>query len=269
MSVVCVPALLYHSVAEEVDHRFAPWAMRPGVFAEHMALLAERGYEALTVSEFVDRHLAARAPVTRPTVLITFDDGFADFHGTAWPILREHDLRATVYVTTGCVGATSRWLARLGEGERPMMTWDQIADLDAAGIECGGHTATHPQLDTVPVRRARDEIAASRQALAAVIGPPRSFAYPHGYHTRRLRELVRAAGYDSACAVGGGPALPAGGRFTIQRAAVYRDTTTSQLERLLDSQPGRAARGLRSVMWRGARRAGADRLRETVRCGGG
>ncbi len=206
MTAVAIPSLLYHAVAEDVDPRFAPWAITPALFARHMQLLADRGFSALTVSQFVDAHLAGGQPLRRPTVLITFDDGFADFHSTAHGVLRRHGFGATVYLTTGLVGGCSRWLDDVGEGERPMMSWDQIAEIAADGIECGAHTSTHVQLDVVSRRTARGEIRLSRAVLSEAVGPVRSFAYPHGYHSRRVRREVIDAGFDSACAVGEGPA---------------------------------------------------------------
>src|SRR5438128_7257180 len=63
------------------------------------------------------------------------------------------------------IGSTSRWLRREGETTRPMLTWDQISEISARGIECGGHSHWHRQLDTLPLAVARDEIVQSKRYL--------------------------------------------------------------------------------------------------------
>ena len=42
-------------------------------------------------------------------MVLTFDDGFADVHDHAWPLLRERGLPFTIYLTTAYVGGPMRW----------------------------------------------------------------------------------------------------------------------------------------------------------------
>jgi peptidoglycan/xylan/chitin deacetylase (PgdA/CDA1 family) len=255
-----LPVLLYHSVADSVDPRFAEWAVTPAQFAAHMDLLRSEGYRTVTVRELA---LGARAAAADRTVVITFDDGFEDFYTAAWPHLERNGLTATVFITSGNVGSTATWLGRQGEGDRPLMSWAQIAEISAAGIECGAHGHTHVQLDTVPPSRARQEIERSRDALAAATGPVSSFAYPHGYHTRRVRRAVRRAGFARACAVGDGLAAASGDPYAIARVIVRRATSVDDLARILDGpRPVARPRPIRRAAWRVARRCGAEPLVE-------
>jgi peptidoglycan/xylan/chitin deacetylase (PgdA/CDA1 family) len=240
----------------------------PELFAAHMEHLADSGYTALTVRELVDRAFERRLALPDRTVVITFDDGFADNHAHAWPVLERHGLTATVFVTSGAVGATSTWLADLGEAQRPMLTWEQIADLAAAGIEIGAHGHEHLQLDTVSFRRAWRDITASRDALEEAVGPAASFAYPHGYHTAGLKRMVEQAGFSSACAVKDAMSAPGDDRFALARIVVRGGTGVEAFGRTIRGAhhghpPGRriVARGA----WRMARRGGAEPLIRRVR----
>jgi len=268
MTMQRIPILCYHSVAAKRDPRFAEWTVSPEDFAAQMLYLAENGYRPLTVAELVERAFRRRERIDPKTVAITFDDGFADFHAEAWPVLRRHSFPATVYIATGFVGETSGWLAPDGEADRPMLTWSQIEELSAAGIECGAHGHEHVQLDTVSAARADRDIRRSRDSLEEVVGPVKSFAYPHGYYTTRVRRQVAQAGFTSACAMKHALTNPEDDPFAIARAVVYGGVDMDGFARLLRGEgigdaPGE--RRLRRGAWRTVRRAGAEPLVRRLR----
>ncbi len=239
---------------------FRPWTVTPEAFDRQMGCLADQGYTALTVTDFVARSEARRLP-ERP-VVITFDDGFADFYTQALPVLSRHGFPATIYLVTSGLGATSGWLAAEGEGARPMLDWDQAAMLPAAGVEVGAHTHTHPQLDTLPLEEAEREIRLSKRLLEEHLGQPvPSFAYPHGYHTAALKELVRQAGFSSACAVKHALSGPDDDRLALARVIVTHDLPLETFIRWIHGEGIRPApRGerIRTVLWRLARQTAAQ-----------
>ena len=193
-----VPVLMYHSVATRATAPFREFVVDPTTFADHMAALVDGGYEPMTVSAYVS---GSGVGVRKP-VILTFDDGFLDFHESVLPLLTEAGLPATLYVPTAYVGGTSRWLAPEGESDRAMMSWGAIAEAAASGVEIGSHSRTHPQLDLLPIQRMRAEIRDSRSELEDRLQQPvRSFAYPFGYFNAAVKDAVDRAGYRSACAV--------------------------------------------------------------------
>jgi peptidoglycan/xylan/chitin deacetylase (PgdA/CDA1 family) len=96
--------------------------------------------------------------------------------------------------------------ARSGEtygpgAARPMNTSELLAVADDPLVEIGAHSRTHPSLAALPADRLAEEIAGSRSDLEALLERPvTSFAYPHGSHSRAVRQVVREAGFDVACA---------------------------------------------------------------------
>jgi peptidoglycan/xylan/chitin deacetylase (PgdA/CDA1 family) len=67
-------------------------------------------------------------------------------------------------------------------------------------IDFGGHTVTHPQLPEQELAVQREEICGSKAALEQMIGRAvHSFSYPYGFYSNPTIELVRQAGYSSAC----------------------------------------------------------------------
>lgn len=252
-----IPILLYHSVSEQASGDFAPYAIPRAAFAEHLDVLVDRGHTALTVTDLVS-HLERGEDLPERPVVITFDDGFADFASAAWPELAERGLPATLYVTTGVVGSTSAWLGGQGEGDRKMLGWDDLRDLAAAGCEIGGHTVSHPPLDCITRVDAEREIAGCRIELEDQLGRSvPSFAYPHGHHDQHVRRMVIDAGYHSACAVKNALSHPTDDRFGLARITVLSDMGP---EVLADHLEGRGVRlaprreRLRTTAWRTVRR---------------
>lgn len=253
-----IPILLYHSISDAATPPYKKWAVRPGAFAEQLGYLRAAGYTALTVSQLVDMRAGGKPLPERP-VLLTFDDGLADFYTGALPLLKQYSVAATLYITTDYVGKTSRWLAAEGEGERPMLSWEQISEIDACGVECGAHTRTHPQLDVLDLKKAREEILGSKDVLEQRLGKPvTSFAYPHGYHSPAIKRLVRQSGLASACAVKHAMSSPSDDVTALARIIVSGDTDLDAFKKLLRGEglpvaPGREK--LETTGWRYVRRA--------------
>ncbi len=236
-----VPILMYHSIGSECSQGFRRWTVSPADFDRHMKFLADHRYEPLTVSAFTDA-VETGKPLPDRTVLITFDDGLQDFYTDAFPTLQHYGFCATLYVVTGRVEETSRWLAPLGEGGRPMMSWREVALVCRQGIEIGAHTHTHPQLDILTHKHAREEIVRSKAELENRLGRPvRTFAYPHGFASAATRRIVEEAGFTSACRVRHALSTTTENRFALSRIIVSNDTTTEQLGLWLDGAGLRVA----------------------------
>ena len=254
-STAAIPVLLYHSVSDTPLGKFGPFTVSGAQLASHLDLLLEQGYQPITVRRLLDGLASGQLPA-RPVVL-TFDDGFADFAANAWPLLSDRDLAATLYVTAGDIGGRSEWLASAGV-RLPMLTRREIADLAADGCEIGAHSMTHPHLDCLPHDQAYREIRDSKDVLEQVLGQVvDTFAYPHGYHSRATKELVMAAGYRSATAVRNALSHADDDRYAIARVTVTADFGTAELARVLSGTGVRTAgprENWQTAVWRQARR---------------
>jgi peptidoglycan/xylan/chitin deacetylase (PgdA/CDA1 family) len=239
---------MYHSISTSTNPLFARWAVSPTLFDEHLSYLGEHGYTTLTVTDLVrSQGPGAAALPTRPVVL-TFDDAYADFYEQAFPALRRHGCPATLYVPTAYVGGATSWLRAEGETALPMVSWDQLTEMSAAGIECGGHSHHHVQLDAIPVADAGAEIRRCKALLEEHLGREvSSFAYPHGWSTGAVKRMVRAAGFTSACAVKNMPSSLADDPFELSRLVVTGTTSVAELAHLLTHRRSRLEVTLRGV----------------------
>jgi peptidoglycan/xylan/chitin deacetylase (PgdA/CDA1 family) len=257
--VTTVPILLYHSVCDDPPPWIRRLAVAPAAFARQLELIHERHVTALSVSEYASL-LADGEPLPPRPLVLTFDDGLADFREQALPALRSAALPATLFVTTGFLDGLPEGIA---EG-RPPGGWldpPALLDLRAQGIEIGAHSHSHPQLDTLPIEEARREIARSKEILERLLAAPvSSFAYPYGYHGPVVRRLARECGFASACAVKNALSSAGDDRFSLARLTVRSDTTLAQLAAWLDgcgAPPAPRGERARTRAWRSYRRGRA------------
>ncbi|MFE9625321.1 polysaccharide deacetylase family protein [Streptomyces sp. NPDC006527] len=232
MTEARVPILMYHAVSAEPNDATRALSVTPEAFAEQMEQVADRGLTPLTTAGLAARWRSGRPLPDRP-VLITFDDGYEGVHRHALPALAEHGFPATLFVSTG-------WLRGpydTGGGLDTMLDWGQVRELADAGVEIGGHSHTHPQLDQIDDATLRAELTRCRDIVADELGAlPVSFAYPYGYSSRRVRTAVRENGFAQALAVGNSLARRAQGPYALRRVTVRRSTGAEEFERLLDGR---------------------------------
>ncbi len=229
----CVPILMYHEITAE-PMLTGRLAVRPDAFAQQLGYLKAAGYHTLTAGQFANA-LDWRAPLPAKAVVLTFDDGFADFYYTALPLLQRHGLTGTLFVTSGWTGASGEYL---NQGAPPgMLSGEQIREIADAGIEIGAHSVTHPQLDQLSAGSLRQELVGGKQALEDLLGAPvPGLAYPFGYSSKAVRDSAAAIGYEYACAVGNRFASTGGDRFALPRLTVSRFTRPHAFARAVAGQ---------------------------------
>jgi peptidoglycan/xylan/chitin deacetylase (PgdA/CDA1 family) len=257
--VPLVPILLYHSVSSAPPPAIRSFAVDEPSFSAHLDLVAERGLASLTVTGFLDAVERGDHGLLERAVVITFDDGFADF-GAALTALAARGLSATLFVATGLLRGAPQAVHAPGISDH-MLDWGRLRELPASGVEIGAHSHSHPHLDTLSPRRARQEIALSRRLLRdAVDAEIETFAYPNGYSSPRVRRLVRAEGYRAACGVKNTLTSERDDRFALARLMIRSSTGIEDVARWLDrsgAPPPRRREKPATRAWRAYRRGRA------------
>lgn len=234
------PILMYHSIDTKCAPAYRRWTVSPKRFAGQLACLRSLGVVPFTISDMAERIRAGTLP--ERAIALTFDDGLADFAQYALPVLRQFEFPATLFVTTGYVGGRAEWLGDLGEGERRMLDWAELATLKHFDVELGAHTHTHPQLDLLPLGEAEREITLSRQLLEQHTGRDiTSFAYPHGYSTPVLRDMAHRMGFTAVCRVADALSRPGEDPLALSRIIVTEETSDGELTRLVRGSGGRVS----------------------------
>jgi peptidoglycan/xylan/chitin deacetylase (PgdA/CDA1 family) len=244
---------MYHSFSRTPSAGFRDLTVSPEQFGEQLAALRAAAFRFIAVRD-VPAALNAADPGAR-LAAVTIDDGLADGMDAA-EVLVAQGLPATYFVPTGFVGATSRWL-EAEDASRPILTWQDLSDLGAAGMEIGSHGHAHISADLNREALVRADAARSRELLEERLGTGvPSFAYPFGYQRARSRRAIAAAGFSSACALFGLAARPSDDRLALPRLYVGPDDAPEDLVARCIQRPGPLARWesrQRQHMWTTAR----------------
>ena len=128
----------------------------------------------------------AKRPTKGTTIVaLTFDDGYRS-QLTAAKLLKKHGMRGTFYIIDSALG-----------GGR-YMTWPQVRQLADAGNEIGGHTVTHPHLQSLSPQDQRAEICNNRATLIKRGFKVTDFSYPFGEADPPLPSVAKRCGYTTA-----------------------------------------------------------------------
>jgi peptidoglycan/xylan/chitin deacetylase (PgdA/CDA1 family) len=190
-----------------IDESPGPLSYRPERFRALLQTLAEGDIPVVDLPSLL-------APGTTRGLALTFDDGYRSVHSVALPLLRQHAFPAHLFLTTGWLdGGMSSLPPRIDT-----LNWDMVTRLHESGVVIESHTRAHPDLRTLSDSAIDAECNAADEAIERHVGRrPRYFAYPFGYHDRRVVSRIGAR-YAAA--------------FTTQMSILSNDDATAKLPRL-------------------------------------
>lgn len=217
-----------------------------------MACLRDLGYRGVSLRDAVAGR-DSRGEWPERSVVITFDDGYANVLEHGLPVLSRVGFGATVFVVTDHVGGWNDWdVPPGGLGRLAILSWAGLAELAEAGLEMGAHTQTHRDLTRLSDGDARREIVSSRKDIEDKLQRRvESFAYPFGSVGESVRGVARRE-FRAACTTvlsraGSGPLeiLPRVDAYYLGTTARLRRCIEGRLDRYLTMRRwGRAVRGL-------------------------
>jgi peptidoglycan/xylan/chitin deacetylase (PgdA/CDA1 family) len=174
-----LPILMYHSISEDAEPNASPYyktTTRPALFAQHLRWLSDAGFRSVGLEDGI-RIAQQGNGAQEKAVVITFDDGFRDFYDSAFPALKAHGHTATVFLPTAFIGES-----RQAFKGRECLTWEEVRELRAQGIQFGSHSVNHPVLYETPWGEIENQLAFSKKKLEQELGEKvASFAYPYAF----------------------------------------------------------------------------------------
>ena len=175
--------LTYHRVGGgSLDERDTA----PDAFARQLDVLA--AHDVVAIDEALDR---LDAGDERPSVVLTFDDGFADVYAHAWPLLQARRVPFTLYLATAYIGGRMHWEGSTATADGAALTWAQIREMADSGLcTLGNHTHRHVR----PEALTPAELDECSEAVQRETGRlPAHFAYPWGIPVGEMEDRLAAS----------------------------------------------------------------------------
>ena len=220
--------LMYHGTPEKKP--VSQYSIRADRFNEHLEFLKNHNWYTALANELNNERFNK---LPEKTVLLTFDDGYADnFEGAFQPLL-EKKMKATWFIATDCIGSHAHWMGPECS-ETKMLNKEQLIEMAQMGMEIGAHTCSHPDLETLPCSEQVTEMGRSKELLEQIIQKEvTSFAYPYGRYNNDSIASVKTCGYQLAFTVRPGWFNCNEDPLLIRRVTIFDSDSVGTLERKL------------------------------------
>ena len=216
-----VPIFTYHKLGPRPrSARIKGLYVGAPLFARQLRELRRAGITSASLEQ------AAGAPDGADhRVVLTFDDGFANVLRYGQTALAEGGFHAIQFLVADRIGGLNDWEVREGEVPERLLNEGEVLEWLRLGHEIGSHSLTHPWLTRIPLEQAREEVRASKKKLEDRFGRAvHHFCYPYGDWNAQIRDMVREAGYRTACTIEWGVNDGTASPYELRRIAVRYPT---------------------------------------------
>jgi len=190
-SVGNVTVFIYHKFGED---QYPTTNVAVNRFDEQMAFLKDNGYQVISLKRLSDL-LKQGKPLPDKTVVITIDDGYSSTYTAAWPIFKKYGFPFTVFV----------YVKAVDSGYSNFLTWEQIKEMQEAGVDFQDHSYSHHRFGTIPKgldqqsykEWIQQDLKKGRAILSEHLGyEPQFLALPYGEYNETVIEIAEANGYQ-------------------------------------------------------------------------
>ncbi|MGB8643617.1 MAG: polysaccharide deacetylase family protein [Anaerolineae bacterium] len=187
-----IPILMFHHVSvlpPDADALRIDLTVPPDVFDAEMKWLSSQGYHTIHLADVVN-YFQTDAPLPPKPIVLTFDDGYDDNYLNVYPTLKDYGFNGAFFIITG----------RADSSAYGYMTWAQIQEMAANGMEIGSHSVDHRyDLGKMSKNVQWAEIKPAQEDLARHLpNAPLVFSYPSGSYNATTLDDLTQLGYIAA-----------------------------------------------------------------------
>lgn len=227
-----VPVVMYHRVINKSENEGIHGTyIYENIFREHMKYLKNNNFSVITFEDLNNIGWRNRFDKNKKYIIITFDDGYVDNYELAFPILKEFNFKATIFLMGE--STYNEWDVKAdGEKSFPLMSVEMIKEMQDYGIEFGAHTFNHPKLNKLSNDEIKHQIVDVKKPLEEKIGREIiTFAYPYGILNDYAKKMVEEAGYTFGVATDSGSVCLSDDLYQIRRIAIFPNTNLFSFKR--------------------------------------
>ena len=205
-----VPVLNYHQVNDE---KHSALTLHVDQFREQMEYLHNQGYNTITLAQLYD-YLENGTELPNKPIVITFDDGYVDNYKNVLPILKEYNMKATLFMISDAANTPG------------FVSTEQMHQMEAGGFDIQGHTNHHKILTKIAPTELPDALLGGKTSLEGILGEPIEYlAYPGGFNDMLVQYATKQSGYKMAFTVQPGTVQPGDNLYALNRLAIFQGDT--------------------------------------------
>jgi peptidoglycan/xylan/chitin deacetylase (PgdA/CDA1 family) len=171
-----LPVLNYHNISSGNYHDWHN--VSTGQLRKHFEYLNKNGYTTIFISELLE-HVEQKKPLPAKPVMITLDDGYRDNFINLYPLLKEYNIRANIFLVAGFIQSPdNKHLSPNPMGE--FMHVDDALEMSKDMVQFGSHTYSHqsyaalslPEIE-IDLRKTKERL----QELGIPVQPCHAYIY--------------------------------------------------------------------------------------------
>ena len=202
-----IPILMYHSVDEE--YKVSKIRIRPERFENDLIYMKENGYTAISFDDLI-KYKEKKKLLPKKPVIITFDDGYLNNYEYAYPLLKKHKMKATMFLIANRVGVKGYY----GEARYTYLDWEEAREMEASGlVDINPHSFDLHNSDKTKehgkgvgraegegkkdyYKRLKEDVEKiDKIFLKELDKKPVVYAYPYGIYTDTSEKVLKENGY--------------------------------------------------------------------------
>lgn len=185
-----VPVLLYHHIqplGEAKKQGHASLTIDTTVFEQQARYIVDQGYLTLSAQELVTA-LLGKVEVPEKSIILTFDDGYADWYTYLYPLLKKYQIHANLMISSGLIGTPG------------YLTWEQLQEMEQSPfVTVYNHTWSHKALGDASKELIDLELTISQKEFEKYLGfTPSVFTYPYGSTSVASTARLKLHGFQGA-----------------------------------------------------------------------
>ena len=155
-----LPVLNYHKTSAN-DSDFL--TVRTAQLRQQFAYLNKKGYKTIFISELLE-HIEQKKPLPAKPVMITLDDGYRDNYTVLYPLLKEYNIKANIFLVAGFIQSPdNKHVAPNAMGE--FMHVDEAVEMTKDMVQFGLHTYAHQSYSKLSLPEIDEDIKKTKHRL--------------------------------------------------------------------------------------------------------
>jgi peptidoglycan/xylan/chitin deacetylase (PgdA/CDA1 family) len=188
--------------------------VKPEIFEDHLNTLHKNGWKTLSGNEFLSS--LKNNDIPSKSVLLTFDDGFANNYLNAFPLLKKFGMKAMLFVATSLIEDTDikrdrclpfshreAWdLAFTERRSEVMCTWNEIKEMHESGyfdIQSHGHShRSHYLIDEKNYAELENDLLTAKETIEKRLSKKvLHLSWPKGRYDKQGIDIAAKAGFEA------------------------------------------------------------------------